>query len=167
MKTFDKKDVYSWSNAEEAKTYIGKTGYFNNDFESIKRAIELGDPAVLDRVDTNSIWCFKALGVSLCFGLFIPAEKVIEVEEPKKYRPFKSTDEFLKFYKVGQVIHLKNKNKNNNLEQLTSIVAVFINCYCCVCLGINNGALPFEDLFKKYEIEINGKWQPFGVLEND
>ena len=44
MKTFDKKDVYSWSNAEEAKTYIGKTVYFNNDFESIKRAIELGDP---------------------------------------------------------------------------------------------------------------------------
>ena len=32
MKTFDKKDVYSWSNCEEAKTYIGKTGYFNNDF---------------------------------------------------------------------------------------------------------------------------------------
>ena len=81
MKTFDIKDVYSWSNAGEAKTYIGKTGYFNNDFESIKRAIELGDPAVLDRVDTNSIWCFKVLGVSLCFGLFLPTDKVKEVEE--------------------------------------------------------------------------------------
>ena len=81
MKTFYKKDVYSWSNAEEAKTYIGKTGYFSNDFDSLKRAIELGDPAVLDRVDTNSIWCFKVLGVSLCFGLFLPAEKVKEVEE--------------------------------------------------------------------------------------
>ena len=163
MKTFDKKDVYSWNNAEEAKTYIGKTGYFNNDFESIKRAIELGGPAVLDRVDTNSIWCFKALGVSLCFGLFLPADKVKEVEEPKQYRPFKSTDEFLNQYKVGQVIHLRIKK--NNLEQLTSIVAVFIRCYCCLRLGVDNSALSFEDLFNEYEININGNWQPFGVAE--
>lgn len=81
MKTFDKKDVFSWSNSEEAKTYIGKTGYFSNDFESMKRAIELGGTTVLSIVDTNSIWCFKGLGVSLCFGLFLPVDKVKEVEE--------------------------------------------------------------------------------------
>ena len=163
MKTFHKKDVFTLVTAEEAKTYIGKTGYFNNDFESIKRAIELGDPAVLDRVDTNSIWCFKALGVSLCFGLFLPADKVKEVEE-KKYRPFNNIQEFLNQYKVGQVVHLRNKK--NNIEQLTLIVAVFLRCYCCVCLGLNASALPLKELFEEYEIKINEKWQPFGVLEN-
>ena len=165
MKKFDIKDVYSWSNAKEAKQYINKEGYFSDDLDELNREINENKLYPLKEVYSNSAICFVALspvGRWSC-GLFIPAEKVKEVEEPKKYRKFNSTDEFLKFYKVGQVVHLKNKN--NNLEQLTSIVSVFINCYCCVCLGINNGALPFEDLFKKYEIEINGKWQPFGVEE--
>lgn len=164
MKKFDIKDVFSWSNAEDAKQYIGKEGYFSNNFSALKIKVRNCDElTMLKNIDSYGICCFNTDENFEGFGLFLPADKIKEIEEPKKYRPFKSTDEFLKFYKVGQVVHLKNKN--NNLEQLTSIVSVFINCYCCVCLGINNGALPFEDLFKKYEIEINGKWQPFGVEE--
>lgn len=59
--SFDISKVISWSNREEAKTYIGKTGYFNNDFESIKRAIELGALTVLEwldskRIDMHNAW---------------------------------------------------------------------------------------------------------------
>lgn len=166
MKTFDRKDVYSWSNAEDAKQYIGKYCYFADSLRYLKDSVNKDINYLLKEVFNNEKdqvqGVFRDVDGDF-WGLCLPAEKVIEVEEPKKYRKFNSTDEFLKFYKVGQVVHLKNKN--NNLEQLTSIVSVFINCYCCVCLAINNGALPFEDLFKKYEIEINGKWQPFGVEE--
>ena len=30
---FDKKDVISWANCEEAKEYIGEEGYFRDDFQ--------------------------------------------------------------------------------------------------------------------------------------
>ena len=161
MKTFDRKDVYSWSNADEAKTYIGKTGYFNNDFESIKRAIELGGPAVLDRVDTNSIWCFKALGVSLCFGLFLPANKVKEVEE-KKWRAFKDIGEFQcvtnKF--IGDIIEVKSDWDGR--------------AYRCLIMWATEGyigmaSLRFSlliDLFEHYQWkDSNNEWKPFGVEE--
>jgi hypothetical protein len=159
MKQFDKKDIFTCVNAEDAMSYIGDNGYFADSLSGFYH-IDCYAPYSLDkvRIGTDHPFVYRTKS----FALFLPANKVKEVEEPK-YRPFKSTSEFLKFYKVGQVIHLKNKN--DNLEQLTSIVAVFIRCYCCVCLGINHGALAFEDLFKKYEIEIDGKWQPFGVEE--
>ena len=165
MKTFDKKDVYSWSNCEEAKTYIGKTGYFNNDFESIKRAIELGDPAVLDRVDTNSIWCFKALGVSLCFGLFLPADKVKEVEE-KKYRPFKNVAEFKKYIYgdycvscIEQTIKIEDINTSEIYELM--IVGAFVNGLVLPLYG----ALTMEELFRKFKLKFNDQFLPFGVEE--
>lgn len=166
MKTFDIKDVFSWSNADQAKKYIGKQCYFADSLRYLKDSVNKDINYMLKEVFNNEKDQVQGIFRDVdgdFWGLCLPAEKVKEVEKPKKYRPFKSTDEFLKFYKVGQVVHLKNKN--DNLEQLTSIVAVLINCYCCVCLGINNNALPFEDLLKKYEIEIDGKWQPFGVLE--
>ena len=168
MKTFDRKDVFSWNNAEEAKTYIGKTGYFNNDFESIKRVIELGDPVVLDRVDTNSIWCFKALGVSLCFGLFLPAEKVKEVEE-KKWRPFGNMDEFTKCIlnslNVSPIHHIIEIEDTFTAKQCTiQILGKFKNGLILPIYG----AQTFEQLFNRFKIfndchEIG--WQPFGVLE--
>ena len=168
MKTFDKKDVYSWSSAEEAKTYIGKTGYFNNDFESIKRAIELGDPAVLDRVDTNSIWCFKALGVSLCFGLFLPAEKVKELEEPKQYRSFKTIEEFFYIYhkNVGSLITYRIKA--NPLREVTTSIMGYIkeaNIEDQLQLGV--ATLKLSAWHEVMEIwnEDEEQWQPFGVEE--
>ena len=175
MKTFDKKDVYSWSNAEEAKTYIGKTGYFNNDFESIKRAIELGDPAVLDRVDTNSIWCFKALGVSLCFGLFIPAEKVKveeieEIEEPKKYRPFKSIKEFVEVtgLDVGQTVFLRQIKGvfagQWTAKYLITAITNYVDDTPSITFG--NDLWTVEELAEKYEYSKDYiKWLPFGVEE--
>ena len=32
-KLFDKKDIFSWSNCEEAKKYIGEEGYFRDDYQ--------------------------------------------------------------------------------------------------------------------------------------
>lgn len=165
MKKFDIKDVFSWSNAEDAKQYIGKYCYFADSLMYLKNIVNKDEKYILKDVFDNEKYMVQGVFCDVdgdFWGLCLPADKVKEVEE-KKYRPFKGTDEFLKFYKVGQVIHIKNKS--DNLEQLTSIVAIFIRCYCCICLGTNNNALPFEDLFKKYEIEINSKWQPFGVEE--
>jgi hypothetical protein len=36
MKTFDKKDVFTIVTAEEAKTYIGKQGYFGDSFGELE-----------------------------------------------------------------------------------------------------------------------------------
>ena len=169
MKTFDKKDVFSWSNSEEAKTNIGKTGYFNNDFEGMKRAIELGDPTVLGRVDTNSIWCFKALGVSLCFGLFLPADKIKEVEESKKYRPFKSIDEFKKETGLDLLSIVHYRYITEKPKTITTIgFGVITDFNTCndenYYITIGDISFNLDELFN-YEYLSNNEWQPFGVEE--
>lgn len=82
MKTFDKKDVYSWSNAEDAKKYIGKEGYFSNNFSALKIKVRNCDElTVLKNIDSYGICCFNTDEHFEGFGLFLPADKVKEVEE--------------------------------------------------------------------------------------
>ena len=61
MKTFDKKDVFSWSNAEEAKQYINKEGYFSDDLDELNREINENKLYPLKEVNSNSAICFVAL----------------------------------------------------------------------------------------------------------
>ena len=79
MKTFDKKDCYFAHSVGGLSEHI-KTGVmgilkdiFNSNYDAVSCAFG----------DGTSTW-----------GLCLPADKVIEVEEPKKWRPF-TLEEFL------------------------------------------------------------------------
>ena len=79
MKTFDKKDVYSWSNCEEARQYIGDEGYFRDTYCESLAAWHRG---ILQDVDPSMpVDCIFEDEENEIFGLFLPADKVKEVEE--------------------------------------------------------------------------------------
>ena len=167
MKTFDQKDVYSWSNAENAKKYIGKEGYFADSLKELQECVSNDDFYTLFSIDFDSNTdvdsIFSITNIDYRYALFLPLDKVKEVEEPKKYRPFTDIEEFLKLYKVGQVVHIRPTD--DRVEEETLIIALFPTCTNCVCFGSMLSAISLEDLFECYEIKLNGKWQPFGVEE--
>ena len=79
-KTFDKKDVFTCVNAEDAKAYIGGLGYFANTLNGFKN-IQYFAPYSLDDIQVGRDKPFFYRKDS--FALFLPADKVKEVEEVK------------------------------------------------------------------------------------
>ncbi len=53
MKTFDRKDIFSWSNAEDAKKYIGKSGYFADNVNDLKECNRSKKVFFLVEIKTN------------------------------------------------------------------------------------------------------------------
>ena len=158
MKTFDRKDVFSVANAEEAQKYIGKEGYFADRLSELTEAVE-GLALSLDEIDLESDmpYCSYGEGAS---QLFIPIDKVKEDEEEKNYRPFTS-DEFLAKFKVGEAIQIKISPLG---EITTLITSVRRNANQLTLGGFDNEC--FETLFSNgVQILLDGKWQPFGVKD--
>jgi len=162
MKTFDRKDVYSWSNAEEAKQYIGEKGYFSDE---LKKNLKFWVKGTLKVINTDlkvsEVFAKENEEGDYPYGLFIPANKVKEVEE-KKWRAFKDIGEFQcvtnKF--IGDIIEVKSDWDSR--------------VYRCLIMWATEGyigmaGLRFSlliDLFEHYQWkDSNNEWQPFGVLD--
>lgn len=64
---------------------------------------------------------------------------------------------------VGTVIHFKRKDFDLTYYECITGIVVYKNGDIDVRIDGCNFELP--ELFKNYEIEINGEWKPFGVLE--
>lgn len=86
MKKFDKKDIFTCVTAEEAQKYIGQQGYFGDSLGTLKAMIEVDcTEKLLNILDEND--CFRFISTSLLssgtamWSLFIPVEKVKEIEE--------------------------------------------------------------------------------------
>lgn len=167
MKTFDKKDVYSWSNAEDAKQYIGKEGYFSNNFSALKIKVKNCDELnMLKNIDSYGICCFNPNEHFEGFGLFLPADKIKEIEEPK-YRPFRTTEEFSKVTgkRIGSI--LKFRCGGNDKRYYTRMYTGFHilengNIY----IELGSEAYNLEQLYNYYEyLDEHGDWKPFGVEE--
>ena len=66
---------------------------------------------------------------------------------------------------LGAVIHFKQKGFDTTYYEYINGIVVYNNGDIAVHIGGANFELP--KLFKRYEIEINGEWKPFGVQIND
>lgn len=79
-----------------------------------------------------------------------------------KYRPFKNSDEFIKQTGLdyGDEIEIKNKSEHYvlTIHGIFRVSLLLANQFV-------KDLLNFKELFKYYEIKINGEWQPFGVLD--
>lgn len=165
---FDKKDVFSWSNCEEARQYIGEEGYFRDTYCESLAAWHRG---ILQDVDQSMpVDCIFEDDENEVFGLFLPVGKVLPVPmRPKKYRPFKSIEEFR-----------KTLNNINFLDALTFREKHYtFRKYCAVFNGYGDSNDELDgvgfggayktpvDLFNHYEWydEKTEKWMPFGVEE--
>ena len=160
------------------KKYIGKKGFFFDEFcqlIDLKAKCCYGTLIDINETDVANDLCFKATsdktGYNCFFRFFIPEDALNPVEPEKKYRPY-TLAEWVDKHEIGEVIHFRDKDYKQE---------------CCVMYSgyiIDNGediedtrttgrimliniGYFVENLFKDYEICINGEWQPFGVIEDD
>lgn len=163
MKIFDRKDVYSWSNAEEAKKYIGKKGYMSDSIIGLKEAINISRVYELKDIDEDSSFCFYRPQVNYGRGLFLPADKVKEVEE-KKWRAFRTYDE-LKENGLILGLHLPYRRKDNIKQRNVGIITCFqlVDNELKISIGPNTFSL--NQLFNEYERYDELEWKPFGIEE--
>lgn len=174
MKTFDKKDVFTIVTAEEAIAYIGKRGYFGDSFKELESNInkDCGDNLGEVCTDRYTSIVFRPYTCETSYGLFIPTDKVKEVEEPKKYRPFVSYEEFRLYFAIGDVIRIITIEEGEKLEwQTVMYVGVTKNINgTFIQLGANSYSLQYLFSHFKYARTQDGsnvdkEWQPFGVEE--
>ena len=161
-------DCFDAENEELMKSFLNKEGYFSNNIENF---------CLLDG-------CFKRFlsnvfkEVKSCFNddegrdwkFFLPVEWVKEPEkEPeKKYRSFTLT-EWIDQHEIGEVIHYRDKDYKQEFCVMYSGYIIDDGKDIQDVRTIGRIVLMFtgyflEELFKDYEICINGEWLPFGVI---
>ena len=158
-------DCFDAENKELIKPFLNQEGYFSNNLENF---------CLLDG-------CFKRLlsnvfkKVKSCFNddegrdwkFFLPVEWVKEPE--KKYRPY-TLAEWVDQHEIGEVIHYRDKDYKQQFHVMYSGYIIDNGEDIQDVRTIGRIVLMFtgyflEELFKDYEICINGEWQPFGVLD--
>ena len=90
-------------------------------------------------------------------------------EPEKKYRPY-TLAEWVDQHEIGEVIHYRDKDYKQQFHVMYSGYIIDNGEDIQDVRTIGRIVLMFtgyflEELFKDYEICINGEWQPFGVLD--
>ena len=151
-----------------AKQFIGKKGYFSdylNEYTHICNTEE----DVLQSLDEHHNEAYK--GSRNKWEFFLPAEWVKPEEPEKKYRPF-SLDEFFNIFEIGDLIVFKMKNDDEVkcamfTGYLTDIERIDDKTPGAVELMLGIFHYSLSSLFEDFELLYHGKWQPFGVMEDD
>lgn len=187
FKNFNIEDVFCFNDTEQAKQYIGKKGYYADYIEQLDEFIENkkhNHIGTLYSIDTNKADTLEHFIISCDFdyhcpyNYFLPLEKVKKTEPTEKklkWRPCKDIEEledllncdFLAF--VGRVLELKDKSTGATIIvgiTGTEELPIDIGSIYSICLG-NGQVYSFADLFDKFEINVNDKYQPFGVKAKD
>ena len=169
-KIFNKKDIITILNLEDAEKYVGEEGYFSDRCYAELGLWEHGVLAeVLEDETLESIFHAEDEDGDEInyFGLFIPAAKVKELKS--KSRPFADLAEFEQItgYQLGDVVSL----------MLTKYNVIYKGVYtssseeqdgdrdCFITVGLHILSLNDEDEMKELKIRFKGdnEWRPFGV----
>jgi hypothetical protein len=169
MKTFDKKDVYSWSNAEKARQYMRKEGYFADSIAELDCKIQGEYKNILTDIfasDTDRASCPFGNDDEETWSLFIPTDKV---KKEKKWRAFKSIDEFKKETGLDLLSKVHYRYITEKPKTITTIGFGVITDFCTCSdetyyITIGDTSFNLNELFD-YEYLVDGVWQPFGVEE--
>ena len=178
MKTFDKKDLITWVNCDTAVP--GKVYYFSNTVYGMQNRIKTNTFHTLIRVEKSLIdtpFVFEN-DIGECYtACALPVESV---KKEKTYRPCRTIKEFyelvfnikIKAYHnyfeelLGKIIHFRNKERD--IAYFTTISTITKDSTDCVRVFLPlKGYLSFTDLFNEYEIEVEGKYKPFGVIDEN
>ena len=158
---------------EIAKQFIGKKGYFSHyidNYADLKNTA-LGTLESTGDTFQESFCCTEEPNDNYYYEFFMPTEWVKPEEPEKKYRPY-TLAEWIDEHEIGEVIHFRDKDYK---QQFNVMYAGYIIDNGEDIQDIRTvGRIVFmytgyflEELFKDYEICINGEWQPFGVMEDD
>ena len=148
-----------------AMGFIGKNGFFAdaiNHFEDLSSC----PSGKLSNVEDKKMFPFEC-DDKRKYTFFIPEEWVEPKEE--KYRAY-TLAEWINQHEIGEVIHFRNKNyrqefyamyvgyvidNGEDIQDIRTTGRIMLMTWA-YCLG---------NLFEDYEIEMNGEWLPFGVIE--
>lgn len=145
-------------------SYIGERGYFATDLSDLSDLSKcvystlfqiISDGAGDDIFRTPHDVDYDNFGSRF----FVPERLLRPVE--KKYRAF-TLAEWVNQHEIGEVIHYRSKS-----EGIESHI-MYMGTYHhknrgTIVLGVASYTL--DCLFEEFEIEINGEWQPFGIIE--
>lgn len=158
----------------KAKQFIGKKGLFGTCILQFKN-LDTCPKCVVDelkRIVNFSEDPFVTSG-NHAYMYFLPEEWLKEPEEwlkelEKKYRPY-TLAEWIGQHTIGDVIRYRCKSQKTELRHLYvgygyGIGADIKNTTSgTLTLGVASYTLDY--LLEDYEIEVNGEWLPFGVLD--
>lgn len=147
-----------------AMGFIGKNGFFADAINCFSNLSECQYGKLVSAED-KKIHPFECDN-EWTYSFFIPEEWV---KEPEKYRPY-TLAEWINQHEIGEVIHFRN---NDYKQEFYAMYVGYV---------IDNGediqdtrttgrimlmtwAYFLENLFEDYEIEMNGEWRPFGVID--
>lgn len=164
---------------EQARKFEGKLCLFSSSFANYKNICEYarhqqytGTLSVKDKdkfkyiADEESPYRNENDGYF--YELVLPLEWVKPEEHEKKYRPY-TLAEWIGQHTIGDVIRYRCKSQKTELRHLYvgygySIGADIKNTTSgTLTLGVASYTLDY--LLEDYEIEVNGEWLPFGVLD--
>ena len=143
-----------------AKQFIGHEGYFCDHRSGFTNIYNLVKDVLRDITpDDNYCEVYKTNCTS--WEYFLPEEWIKEPE--KKYRPY-TLAEWVDQHEIGEVIHYRSKSEGIEAH------IMYMGTYHhknkgTIVLGVASYTL--DCLFEEFEIEIDGKWLPFGVIEDD
>lgn len=171
MKSFNEKDLITWSNRHNAK--VGATGYFAVSITDLNDNIKAGKIYELEGISDNNTWCFT--DGTFRYGFFLPVDAV---KDEKTYGPCRTIKEFSDlldlsstdskndedyiYNLIAETIHIRSKSTNT--EYYTSIRSISKDENGEIKILITRRSYQsFEQIFNNFDIEVNGKWLPFGV----
>lgn len=150
----------------EAEEYVGKKCYISNEYDFF-RNLDFTQQKILNGVED----CEKPFHydsdkqAEFC----LPCDWMKEPE--KKYRAF-TLAEWIDQHEIGEVIHFRNKDYKQ--EFYAMYVGYVIDngedtedIRTTGRIMLMTWAYSLENLFEDYEIEMNGEWLPFGVLDDN
>lgn len=151
---------------------IGCKGYFFDEFVDTQDLSQCRYGELENIITDNNDLCFKEKpqnGNTFFYRFFLPEADLKPIE--KKYRPY-TLAEWVDQHEIGEVIHCRNEHKQEFHVMYTGYVIdngeedIQDNRTTGRIMLINMGYL-LQELFERYEICVNGKWQPFGVIEDE
>ena len=169
---FNRKDILTIATADQAE--INTKGYFGDSVLDLIKKIDRNDVRELISVNIDETYCFEnSSGLDYLF--FLPADRIENKVKEPVYRPIKTIDELFNFlipdfdadtydtYGKAELIlcriyELKDKLTGN----------ICYRCFSQIYPSDNYIRLDeynLEHLFKIYEIKKDGKFVPFGILE--
>lgn len=165
---------------EQAQNFVGKKCYLTNDIsifsdlDSFKDTEGCSDApyvGVIDRLtNINKELSMVFDTTFLRWKFCIPCEWVKEEKKEPKYRPY-TLAEWIGQHTIGDVIHYRSKSGEIELRHLYVGYGYGIGTDIknttsgTLTLGVASYTLDY--LLEDYEIEVNGEWLPFGVIDED
>lgn len=160
-------------NAETAKQYIGKRGYFTDaifNFSNLDNCCD-GMLASVEADDRHPYYCAisdEGVIIKGNFSFFLPAEFVEEKPEEKRYRPY-TLMEFIDKFTVGRPIKYRSKDEAGR-EHYLMLLGFWLTTgkdQTIPYISIGNFKYTLQELFEEYEWQnhYTEDFKPFGVEE--